>query len=111
MQQEIEAIDGVKTVTFSSKDSELESFIEAYGDQGELFKMYVGDKNPLRDAFLIETVNGDDIESVANQISQIANIEKVNYGGVNTLVLLDSMDSIKTGSYIVMKLGSCSQLV
>jgi len=102
MQQEIEAIDGVKTVTFSSKDSELESFIEAYGDQGELFKMYVGDKNPLRDAFLIETVNGDDIESVANQISQIANIEKVNYGGVNTLVLLDSMDSIKTGSYIVM---------
>ena len=102
MQQEIEAIDGVKTVTFSSKDSELDAFIQAYGEQGDLFKMYVGDKNPLRDAFLIETENGDDIESVANQISQLANIEKVNYGGVNTLVLLDSMESIKTGSYIVM---------
>lgn len=102
IQKEIEAIEGVKTVTFSSKDSELEAFIEAYGEQGDLFKMYVGDKNPLRDAFLIETVNGEYIESVAAQISQIANIEKVNYGGVNTLVLLDSMESIRTGSYIVM---------
>ncbi|MEA5026767.1 MAG: permease-like cell division protein FtsX [Erysipelotrichaceae bacterium] len=102
LKAKIEALDGVKSVTFSDKDAELQAFIEAYGEQGELFKMYVGEKNPLRDAFLIETDTGGDIEKVADEVGAMENIEKVNYGGTGTLVLVDSMESIKTGSYVVM---------
>lgn len=99
---QIEALPGVRLVTFSDKDSELNAFIEAYGEQGDLFKMYVGDKNPLRDAFLVETTSGEYIEEVANQVAKMDNIEKVNYGGTGTLLLMESMESIRTGSLIVM---------
>ncbi|MDD2591338.1 MAG: permease-like cell division protein FtsX [Erysipelotrichaceae bacterium] len=102
VREEIENLPGVKSVTFSDKDSELNAFIEAYGDQGDLFKMYVGDKNPLRDAFLIETTSGESIENVATIVAKIDHIEKVNYGGTGTLLLMDSMESIKTGTLIVM---------
>ena len=99
---EIEALPGVRLVTFSDKESELNAFIEAYGEQGDLFKMYVGEKNPLRDAFLVETISGEYIEDVANQIAELNYIEKVNYGGTGTLLLMESMESIRTGSLIVM---------
>lgn len=102
MRKAIEKIPGVKMVTFSDKDSELQAFIAAYGDQGALFKMYVGDKNPLRDAFLIETISGEDIAIVAEEVGLMTNIEKVNYGGTGTLLLMESMESIKNGSLVVM---------
>lgn len=102
LEQKIRAIDGVKTVTFSNKDSELDAFIEAYGEQGELFKMYVGENNPLRHAFLVEVKDGNDIEMIANSVKAIQGIENVNYGGSGTLTLVSSMESIKTGSFVAV---------
>ncbi len=102
LQKQIEAIPGVRDVQFSSKDQELESFIASYGDQGELFRMYVGEKNPLRNAFLIETDTGDDIEPVAAKLRALQGIENVNYGGEGTITLVNSMEKIKRISFLVV---------
>lgn len=102
LQKKIEAIPGVREVVFSSKEQELESFIASYGEQGDLFRMYVGENNPLRNAFLIETNTGDDIEPVAAQIRSLDGIENVNYGGEGTITLVNSMEKIRRISYIVV---------
>ncbi|MBR2684707.1 MAG: permease-like cell division protein FtsX [Erysipelotrichaceae bacterium] len=102
LQKKIEAIPGVREVVFSSKEQELESFIASYGEQGDLFRMYVGENNPLRNAFLIETNTGDDIEPVATQVRALDGIENVNYGGEGTITLVNSMEKIRRISYIVV---------
>ncbi len=99
---QIEHITGVKEVVFSSKDQELSYFIDSYGEQGDLFKMYIGENNPMRNAFLVETNSGEYIEKVASEIETLDGIEKVNYGGVGTLTLLDSLDSFRNAGYIVV---------
>lgn len=112
IQRKIEAIEGVKAVTYSSKDQELEYFMESYGEQGELFEMYVGENNPMRNAFLVETINGEYIEQVAEQISHLDGIEGVNYGGVGTLTLINSLESFRnTGSIVVIALGFLALLL
>ncbi len=98
----IEALEGVKEVTFSSKDQELEYFIQSYGEQGELFRMYVGENNPMRNAFLIETDSGEYIQKVAEEVEKMSGIEKVNYGGAGTLTLLQSLHSFRTSGYVVV---------
>ncbi len=102
LQKKIEAIPGVREVVFSSKEQELETFIASYGEQGDLFRMYVGENNPLRNAFLIETDTGDDIEPVASQVRALDGIENVNYGGEGTITLVNSMEKIRRISYIVV---------
>ena len=64
--------------------------------------MYVGENNPLRNAFLIETDTGDDIEPVASQVRALDGIENVNYGGEGTITLVNSMEKIRRISYIVV---------
>ena len=47
LERSIRAMDGVVEVEFSDKDQELDQFIEAYGEEGEIFEMYRGERNPL----------------------------------------------------------------
>src|SRR5690625_71171 len=77
--EEIEAIDGVDTVRFSSKDDELKELIEGMGEQGEAWTLFEQD-NPLNHAYIVKAVEPQDTESIAMEIEKMDNVYKVNYG-------------------------------
>lgn len=106
LKRQILDIDGVVDVKFSDKDDELNHFIESYGEEGKIFEMYRGEKNPLRNAFIIEVSQGNLIEQVSNKIENLDGIESVNYGGLNALKLIEILNSVRdSGLILVSVLG------
>ena len=81
IQPKIEAIDGVKAVTFSSKNDELNKLIESQNKDGKkLFESY-RKNNPLGAAYVVEVKDTKQLDKVANQIGDLKNVNDVNYGG------------------------------
>lgn len=99
---QITSINGVKEVEFSSKDDELTRFIESFGEEGVIFENYRGESNPLRMAYLVNIDEASNVELISNQIREIEGIEAVQYGGVKVLELMDLLDNVRTGVYILV---------
>lgn len=77
--EEIEAISGVATVEFSSKDDEFRALIEDMGEQGKAWELYEQD-NPLNHAYIVQTIEPQETERVAKEIEKLDYVYKVNYG-------------------------------
>lgn len=75
----IKEIKEVDSMTFSSKNDELESLIESFGEEGEAWGLFKQD-NPLNHAYIIQTKEPRDTESVASQIEEFDHVHKVIYG-------------------------------
>lgn len=75
----IEQISQVESVEFSPKEKELEDMIESFGDEGEAFKLFEQD-NPLKDVFIVKTVEPEQLETVAKQIEEFDYVSTVKYG-------------------------------
>lgn len=91
----LEDIDGVKTVTYRSKEEEFEFYISEFDDDiKEAFEPF-RDDNPMHEAFYIETDSGDQIETVAAAAKKIDGVWEVNYGGQTTVDLVMAMMGIR----------------
>lgn len=77
--EEIEAIDEVGPVRFSTKDDELEHLVESMGEQGEAWALYEQD-NPLNHAYVLKATNPQHTEAVATKVESLDNVYKVVYG-------------------------------
>lgn len=98
--EQILAIKGVKTATYSSKDDELTKLIEKQGEDGkELFESYRED-NPLGAAYEVEVNDSDKIAEVAEKIESIENVNTVNYGGESTQSMVKTLHTIQTGGTV-----------
>ena len=98
----IKNISGVSTVTYSSKDEEFQYYLESFDDEKtrkafEPFK----DSNPMHDAFYVETTSGSNIEAIAEEISNIEGVYKVNYGGDSAVSLIYALRTIRNGGWII----------
>ncbi len=98
----IKNIEGVSTVTYSSKDEEFQYYLDSFDDEKtrkafEPFK----DSNPMHDAFYVETTSGSDIEAIANEISTIEGVYKVNYGGDSAVSLIAALRTIRNGGWVI----------
>ena len=98
----IKNISGVSTVTYSSKDEEFQYYLESFDDEKtrkafEPFK----DSNPMHDAFYVETTSGSNIEAIAEEISNIEGVYKVNYGGDSAVSLISALRTIRNGVWII----------
>ena len=98
----IKNISGVSTVTYSSKDEEFQYYLESFDDEKtrkafEPFK----DINPMHDAFYVETTSGSNIEAIAEEISNIEGVYKVNYGGDSAVSLISALRTIRNGGWII----------
>ncbi len=106
LKRQILDIEGVVNVEYSDKDKELSHFIDSYGEEGKIFEMYRGEKNPLRNAFIIEVSEGNLIDQVSKKIEALTGIESVNFGGLNALKLIEILNSIRdSGLFLVLVLG------
>ncbi len=100
IQSEIEKINHVASVTFSTKDQELDRLIAGYGEEGsELFESYRED-NPLGSAFIIEAANPNEMESISSQIESLVGVHDVNYGGRTTSDLVEGLETVRNGGAI-----------
>ena len=103
----IGVIQGVAKLTYSDKDNELDKFIASYGPEGQIFELYRGENNPLKNAYIVEIAEGFDIAVIADQIKAFENVDTVDYGGENTIKLINFMNAIRNGGMLlVLVLGS-----
>jgi len=104
---EIEKIPGVKEITYSSKEDELEYYISSFEDERtrEVFEPFKED-NPMHDAFYVEAEDGDDISLIAADIEKIEGVDAVNYGGQSTINMVSAMSTIRRiGTILVVALS------
>ncbi len=80
MQSKVSRIAGVENVEYSDADAELDRFIAAYGESGEMYEVY-RDDNPLSRVFIVKIADGYSLADVSKQISTVEGIESVDFGG------------------------------
>ena len=96
IRNQIEQIEGVKVVEYSSKEQEFAYYLEQYDDAAMREAMApFGDDNPMSDAFYVEVEDGDLIETIASQISRIEGVSDVDYGGQTTIDMVAAMITIR----------------
>lgn len=79
LSKKIEKVDDVATVTFSSKEDELDELITGFGDEGSIWGMFEQD-NPLNHAYVVKATNPQETEAVALEIEKMDEVYKVLYG-------------------------------
>ena len=102
LQEQVKAISGVTEVVYSSADNELDRFIEAYGEDGEIFEIYRED-NPLSRVFLVK-VDSDiaSLSTVASKMETIVGIAEVDYGGTTTEDFITILNGTRKVGYIIV---------
>ncbi|CQB51992.1 ABC transporter, cell division protein FtsX [Syntrophomonas zehnderi OL-4] len=79
LEREIKDLDGVKSVTFISKEQALKRLQDKFAGQEYNLKNTVG-KNPLPDSFEVKAENPQNVTAIAAKIQKMNGVEKVNYG-------------------------------
>ncbi|TQE81966.1 ABC transporter permease [Streptococcus suis] len=90
---QITAVENVQSVTYSSKDEQLQKLTATLGDTWNLFQ---GDANPLYDAYIIDTTDPNYVKSVAAEIAKIDGVTEVRDGEVETERIFKLADLVRT---------------
>lgn len=77
--ENLEQIPGVESVTFSSKENELENFRNQLGEDANAYSTVEKD-NPLHDRYIVKASDPLNTETVADAVQSLANVDKVTYG-------------------------------
>lgn len=93
------ALEQVENVTFSSREDELENVKGSYGDTFDLFE---GDRNPLHDVFIVDTISPEVTAEVAAEIESIEYVSDVNYGGADADKLFKMTSTIRNVGGIII---------
>lgn len=102
LQQNLEELDEVEQVVFSSRDDELSQVIGSYGDE---FGLFDGDDNPLYDVFIVNTAAPEVTSDVADQAEEMNYVADVNYGGATADRLFEVMATVRNvGAVIIVAL-------
>ena len=92
--EEIRALDNIVECTFSPRDDGLSNMMQDLGSSGTLLEGFIGDDNPLPDAYQISL---DDLSKYDETISEITAI--------------DGVESVTNYRDIAMKLSNLDRLV
>ncbi|MCQ9210275.1 permease-like cell division protein FtsX [Granulicatella seriolae] len=95
----IEGLDNVASVTFRSRDQELDDITKSFAQEFELFK---DDGNPLYDTFEVSTTSPDTTKPVAEAIEKITYVAKVNYGGAQADKLFATIGTIRNIGIVII---------
>lgn len=79
--EKLKDIDGVKDVTFSSKQNEYKKLVDKLGDT---WKLFGEDENPLYDVYVLTASNAEDIPDIQKAASDLPSVQKADYGGRNS---------------------------
>ncbi|MGD6817127.1 permease-like cell division protein FtsX [Metabacillus sp. 84] len=79
LETDINGVDGIASVEFSSKEKELDQIQQNFGEQGEALELR-DQGNPLRDAYIVKAEEPQETAKIAQQIEELDSAYKVNYG-------------------------------
>ncbi len=98
----IQNIEGVKTVTYSSKADEFQYYLNSFSDEKtrEAFEPFADD-NPMHDAYYVEVTDGTQLEGIATQIQAIEGVYKVNYGGTSAVQLISILRTVRIAGLVL----------
>ena len=101
VQKQLEDISGVKKVTLSDKDAELELMIQ---EKGKEFEMYRGKDNPLCNAYFVSVKDANQIQSISEQIKKLPAVKEAVYGGSSVSQMISVLNTIRSGGLIFVVL-------
>lgn len=102
VEQQMKQIDGVKSLLYSSKDSELAILIQ---ENPEVFSQYKED-NPLPDVYIVEVSDAQQIDRVSNELTNIEAVNDVEYGGDSISQMIKVFMDLRKGCfYLAAALG------
>ncbi|MGM0138889.1 efflux ABC transporter permease [Enterococcus sp. DIV0755b] len=93
LKTELEGLDHVKGVHFSSKADELKKIQDAMGDAWQQFE---GDSNPLYDVYVVSAENPQYTKNISKEAGELSNVFKADYGGTNSDRIFKIADAVKT---------------
>lgn len=93
LKTELEGLDHVKEVHFSSKADELKKIQDAMGDAWQQFE---GDSNPLYDVYVVSAENPQYTKNISKEAGELSNVFKADYGGTNSDRIFKIADAVKT---------------
>ncbi len=88
----LRALKGIVQVDFTSKDQVLEDLIAKYQGHEDIFNVYRGENNPLKDQYTVTYADGASVSTLKYQIEQIENVSKINA----QVEIADKIDSLKS---------------
>jgi cell division transport system permease protein len=89
LEKDLQALKGVKKVTFIPKEQGLREMKAAWGKGGdEVFEGFDGDANPIPNIFKVEPINPKDTKKIAEEIEGFKGIDEVDYAETVTDKLL-----------------------
>lgn len=103
IQTDIERLDGVSKVVFSSKDEELELMIL---ERGEELAMYRGEENPLSHAFFVNVDNPHHLQEISDLIEDMSGVDSLYYGDDSVARMVDMLDGIRWAGLVFLLLLS-----
>lgn len=92
LKEEIEKIEQVDSIEFSSKEEELDNLLKSLGDSSESFELFEQD-NPLKDVFVVKAKTPTDTATVAKKIDEMEFTSKVEYGKGKVEKLFDTVET------------------
>lgn len=90
---QIRKIPGVKKVTFSSKDKELDKFIASMGDKGKSLER-LRKSNPMTHVYYVVLNEGQNFKTISEQIKKIEGVKNANYGTGSVQKLVKIFDRV-----------------
>lgn len=99
IQTSLQNLNGIESIDFSNKDEELDHLIQ---ENGDVFRQYEGDKNPLYDVFVLEMKNPENIEKISERIQKIEGVVGVEYGGNTISNLVNVFKGVRYTSVAVV---------
>ena len=102
IQKQIETIEGIESIEFSTKDQELEYFLSLYEEEERELYMPDGADNPMPNTFYVKVKQGNLIETIDEKISLIEGVSETNYGGDSIILLVDILEGLRLGGLILV---------
>ena len=92
LRSDIQNMSNVKSVTYSSRQHELNSITHTFGSS---FKMFKGDSNPLYDVYVVKVSDPQHLQSIASKISTLGGVQDTQFGGNSARKLIKLTDRLK----------------
>ncbi len=93
VKNELQKIDHVEKVTFSSKDEQLKKIQDAMGSAWQLFEE---DSNPLYDVYIVSATEPQYTKSIQKEASKLADVYKADYGGLSSEKIFSISNAVQT---------------
>ena len=100
--KQIDSIDGIQSIEYSTKQQELENFLSYYDEEEAKLYMPDGADNPMPNTFYVRVIDGKDIQMIDDKIKTIEGVSETNYGGASIIALVDMFHSIRYGILVLV---------